>query len=380
MKITFVLPFAGLAGGIRVVATYADRLKKRGHEVFVVSLPADRISPIEQIKSLIKGKGWLSYKEGSHFDGLDVPHKVIERWRPITDADVPDADVVIATWWETAEWVANMSEAKGAKAYFIQHHEVFEGMPKEKVEATWSLPMHKITISKWLIELAQERYGDNNVSFVPNSVDTEQFYAPPRGKQPIPTVGMLYAPIGWKGCDVSLKAFSLAAQKIPNLRLVAFGVFDPSPEMPFPEDTQYFKQPAQDTIKDIYASCDAWLCGSWSEGFHLPPLEAMACRCPVVSTRVGGPLDIVKEGVNGYLVPLGDSTALADKLTHILSLSEAEWRAMSDAAYATATEYSWDDATELFEAALHTAIERKQRGDFSSSGAPKDVSPQQTPS
>ncbi|HEY9598179.1 MAG TPA: glycosyltransferase family 1 protein, partial [Cyanophyceae cyanobacterium] len=39
MKITFVLPFAGLSGGIRVVAIYAERLRKRGHDVLVVSLP-----------------------------------------------------------------------------------------------------------------------------------------------------------------------------------------------------------------------------------------------------------------------------------------------------------------------------------------------------
>lgn len=368
MKITFVLPFAGLAGGIRVAAIYADRLKKRGHDVFVVSLPTAPISPIVRVKSLLKGQGWIpDYKEPSHFDGLDVPHKVLEHQPPITDADVPDADVVVATWWETAEWVAKLSESKGAKAYFIQHHEIFEGMPKERVEATWLLPMHKITISEWLISLARTRYGDSNVSFVPNSVDTEQFYAPPRGKHHPPTVGLTYSPIPWKGCDVSLKAFSLAAQKIPGLRLVAFGVFAPSADVPLPEGTEYVQKPAQNTIKDLYAKCDVWLCGSWSEGFHLPPLEAMACRCPVVSTQVGGPMDTVKDGVNGYLVPVGDSTALADRLVRVLSLPEPEWQVMSDAAYATATQYTWDDATELFEAALQVAIDRKQRGDFSAS-------------
>lgn len=379
MKITFVLPFAGLSGGVRVVAIYADRLKKRGHDVFVVSLPPDPIHPLDQVKSVLKGKGWLSNDEASHFDGLDVSHRIIERWRPIVQDDVPDADVIIATWWETAEWVAKMSAAKGAKAYFIQHYELFEGMPQERVEATWFLPFHKITISKWLVELAAEKFGDRHVSFVPNSVDTEQFYAPPRGKQSIPTVGILYAPIGWKGCEVSLKAFSLAAQKIPNLRLVAFGASAPTADLPLPAGTQYSQRPAQNTIKDIYASCDVWLCGSWSEGFHLPPLEAMACRCPVVSTQVGGPVDIIKEGDNGYLVPVGDSTALANQLVHILNLPETEWRAMSDAAYATATQYTWDDAVELFEAALHTAIDRQHRGDFFGVGVPKDPSPTQTP-
>lgn len=95
MKITFVLPFAGLAGGILVLPIYAKRLKKRGHDVFVVSLPPDPIDPVQQVKSLLKGNGWLSNNKGSHFDDLDVPHRVLERWRPITDADVPDADVAL---------------------------------------------------------------------------------------------------------------------------------------------------------------------------------------------------------------------------------------------------------------------------------------------
>ncbi|WP_250122769.1 glycosyltransferase family 4 protein [Chroococcidiopsis sp. CCMEE 29] len=370
MKITFVMGSGfSLAGGDRVIAIYAERLKKRGHEVFVVSRPKQKPSLRQQVQSLLKGRGWIfaAKKERSHFDGVDVQHQVIDRYRPVTDADVPDADVVVATWWETAEWVANLSEAKGAKAYFIQHHEVFDYLPKERVAATWTLPMHKITISQWLVDLARTRYCDDNVSLVPNSADTKLFYAPPRGKQSIPTVGMLYSTAYWKGCDVSLKAFSLAAQKLPELRLVAFGTCVPSAELPLPAGTEYIRLPAQEVIKDIYASCDVWLCGSWSEGFHLPPLEAMACRCPVVSTLVGGSLDIIKDGLNGYLVPVGDSIALANQLVHVLSLPEAEWRLMSDAAYATATQFTWEDATELFEAALYTAIDRWQHGGFLSS-------------
>lgn len=352
-----------LAGGDRVIAIYAERLQKRGHEIFIISRPKAKPSLYKQVQSLLQGRGWISVAKNrpSHFDGLDVPLRVLDRYRPVADADVPDADVVVATWWETAEWVANLSESKGAKAYFIQHHEIFDYLPKERVAATWSLPMHKITISQWLVELARTQYGDSHVSFVPNSVDTKQFYSSPRGKQAIPTVGMMYSPTPWKGCTVSFKAFSLAAQKLTGLRLIAFGS-TPSANLPLPTGTTYFPEPAQEVIKDIYASCDVWLCASWSEGFHLPPLEAMACRCPVVSTQVGGPLDIVEDGVNGYLVPVGDYKALANQLVHVLTLPEAEWQVMSDFAYTTATQYTWEDATERFEAALRTAIDRQQRG------------------
>ena len=365
MKITFVIPTPNLAGGIRVIAIYAERLKKLGHEVLVVSTPKRHPSLRQQVRSLLRGKGWISLapKESSHFDNIDVPLKVIERHRPIIDTDVPDADVVVATWWETAEWVANLSEAKGTKVYFIQGYAAdFKYLSREQVEATYALQMHKITISKWLVDLHQTRYGNAKISLVLNSVDTKQFNAPPRSKQVTPTVGMMYSTIYWKGCDVSLKAFSIVAKKFPKLRLIAFGTEKPSSKLPLPSNTQYIQSPAQETIKNVYANCDVWLCGSWTEGFHLPPLEAMACRCPVVSTQVGGPIDIIKDGVNGYLAPKGDSETLANHLIHILNLSDEKWRAMSDAAYTTAAQYTWNDATERFEQELYLAIERRKQG------------------
>jgi glycosyltransferase involved in cell wall biosynthesis len=368
MKITFVLPAVNMHGGIRSTASLAEHLIKRGHEVLAVC-PARRPPRLRrQVKSLLKGEGWVPYikQQPSHFDHIDVPLKVLDRFRPITDADLPDADIVVATWWETAEWVAKLSERKGAKVYFIRHHEVHDYLPKQRAAATYRLPLHKVTISQWLVDLMRTEYGDSQVSLVPNSVNPKNFYAPPRGKQSPPTVGLLYSPLYWKGCDISIKAFNLAAHQVPNLKMIAFGFRSPTAELPLPPGTEFFQNPPQDKIKDIYASCDVWLCGSWSEGFHRPPLEAMACRCPVVSTQVGGPMDMIEQGVNGYLAPTGDYTALADYLVRVLTLSDEAWRTMSDAAYTRATAYTWDDAAELCEAAFNTAIERRQRGDFSS--------------
>jgi glycosyltransferase involved in cell wall biosynthesis len=365
MKITFVLPYAGLAGGIRVVAIYAERLRQRGHQIFIVSVPWQEMPFRRKVKRFLKGEGWPEkMSSASHLDGLNITHKVLDSWRPVVDADVPDADVIVATWWETAEWVANLSESKGAKAYFIQHYETHDGQPKRRVEATWTLPLHKITISRWLANLAAKQFGDQHVSLVLNSVDAHQFYAPPRGKRPFPTVGMLYSSKKWKGCDISLKAFAKAAQKIPNLHLIAFGEAALLPDLPLPPNSDYFQQPDQSFIKNIYAQCDVWLSSSWSEGFCLPPLEAMACHCPVVSTDVGGLSDFISNGKEGYLVPPGKVDELAKRLIEVLSYSDSRWQTMSKAAYLSATHYSWDDATDLFEDALHVTIERRKQGEL----------------
>ncbi len=361
MKITFILPHAGLAGGIRVVAIYAEILQRRGHEVCVISLPKRVPSWKSKLKSLAKGRGWSnSEKEASHFDRVDVPHHILESVRPVVDNDVPDGDVVIATWWETAEWVANLSESKGAKAYFIQHHELHHYLPVERVKATYGLPLHKITIAQWLVDLMATEYNDCNVDLVPNSVDLELFSADPRGKYANPTVGMMYSTVNWKGCDLSLKAFSLAARQIPNLQLIAFGKNKPTPDLPLPVGTKFIYKPEQHTIKDIYSSCDAWLFGSRVEGFGLPILEAMACRTPVIGTPVGAAPELLADGA-GIIVPPENPEAMAKAIATISQLSDREWRSMSDRAYQVARGYTWEDATNLFESALHHTINSRTK-------------------
>ena len=82
-----------------------------------------------------------------------------------------------------------------------------------------------------------------------------------------------------------------------QVRGIVFGVEPLSPRVSLPPWVEFHCLPPQEKIRTFYASCDVWLCASSSEGFYLPTLEAMACRCPVVSTRVGGATDIIQDGV-----------------------------------------------------------------------------------
>jgi glycosyltransferase involved in cell wall biosynthesis len=354
MRITFVAPPVDMAGGIKVVVIYAQRLMRNGHNVCIVSPPSPVPSAFARTKSWLRGKGWpaISASATSHLDKSGVEHRVLDRWRPVVDEDLPDADVVIATWWETAEWVSALHPRKGAKAYFIQHHEVFPFLPIERSRATYRLPLSKIVISRWLKELMDREYDDSSADLIPNSVDPRQFFAPARAKQPVPTVGFLYSTVSFKSLEVTLAALDVVKRRLGQVRGIAFGSERLSSRLPLSSWIEFHHLPPQDHIRLLYGSCDVWLCGSSSEGFHLPPLEAMACRCPVVSTRVGGPMDIIQAGVNGFLAQIGDWNELADKTIEVLESSPDSWLKMSNAALATALSYSWDNATELLEAAL----------------------------
>lgn len=368
LRITFVLPYAGIAGGIRVLAIYAQRLRQRGHHVHVVS--RDWIPRGWRNKAYAALRKWRHRiaprgddpLDPSHFDDLDIPMTRIMEDRPVVEADVPDADVVVATWWETANWVKALSPRKGAKAYFVQDYGAHEGQSMEDVAATWGLPLHKIVISRWILSLIEQHCptgGDRDVDYVPNAVDLDRFHAPPRGRQAQPTVGMLYYLQPQKGCDIAIKAIEIARQTIPDLQVVSYGPGDSDPELPLPPGTRHWRFAPDEKLRDIYASCDAWLFSSRKEGFGLPILEAMACRTPVIATPAGAAPELVGQG-GGILVKPEDPHDMAAAIVRIMRMPEPQWTGMSDKAHATVTHYTWDNATDLFERSLRKAIEKSK--------------------
>ena len=363
MKITFLLPTVGLAGGIRVAAIYAAALVRNGHQVVLVSQPAQDIPLRSKVKSVLLGKGWPKSVRmlQSHLDGVGLDHRTLDTCRPIVDSDVPDADVVIATWWETAEWAALLSPKKGAKVYFIQAYEVFPHLPRERVLATYRLPMQKIVIANWLKVLMNDTFADPNVALVPNSVDRAQFFAPPRGKHSRPTIGFLYAPSTLKGVDLTLQVIQRLAARIDGLRVIAFGSSSPANFPNWNAEIKFHLSPPQDTLRDIYSQCDVWLTASRSEGFNLPAMEAMACRTPVVATRTGWPEEAIVHHVNGVLVDVGDVDGLTAGVEWALTLPDPEWRAASAAAFDTVANSSWARSAQLFEQVLLTQCRTSAR-------------------
>ena len=359
MRITFICPNADLSGGIRVLATYAQRLHDRGHDVVVFSKAPDLPSVPRRIVRWLRGRGWQRPVQPgrSHFDGLTIDFRRIPSGRPLRIGDLPDADAIVATWWQTAEWIEQAPRSKGAKVFFAQGYEVADWLPEERVRRVWQLPFHKIVVATWLQDLARDAFGDSDVSLVPNSVDLAQFNVPPRTMPAHPTVGFVYSPAHFRGCDTILEAVARARQQLPGLRLVAFGSHPLSDALPLPPDTDFRFTPTQEAICAAYASCTAWLFGSRREGFGLPILEAMACRTPVIATPGGAAPDILSRG-GGYLVPHDDPEAMAGRIVALCAMSAAEWRSMSEEAYSNVASYTWDDAVDRFEAALRRAIEK----------------------
>jgi len=83
-------------------------------------------------------------------------------------------------------------------------------------------------------------------------------------------------------------------------------------------------------IPRYFAACDALILASLTEGSGNVALEAMACGRPVVATDSGGPPEYVSDGKTGFVVPVGDVAAMAERVGRLLddpALADALGRA-----------------------------------------------------
>jgi glycosyltransferase involved in cell wall biosynthesis len=83
-------------------------------------------------------------------------------------------------------------------------------------------------------------------------------------------------------------------------------------------------------IAELVSAADGYVMSSAWEGMPMVLLEAAAGGLPIVSTRVGGNHEVVRDGESGYLVPPQDSEALAAAMLRLMALDPSARRAMGD--------------------------------------------------
>ena len=111
-----------------------------------------------------------------------------------------------------------------------------------------------------------------------------------------------------------------------------------------------------EAVAPLLAGADLFLLPSQSESFGLSALEALASGVPVVGSRSGGLVEVVKEGVTGALREVGDVDAMAAAAIDILS-DRDRWQAMSRDATADArARFSRDDIVRQYEALYEDAV------------------------
>ncbi|HEV7768955.1 MAG TPA: N-acetyl-alpha-D-glucosaminyl L-malate synthase BshA [Thermoanaerobaculia bacterium] len=79
-------------------------------------------------------------------------------------------------------------------------------------------------------------------------------------------------------------------------------------------------------LEEILGGCDLFLLPSETESFGMAALEAMTSEVPVIATNAGGLPEVVIDGETGYLLPMGDTDAMAERGIEILRDDELRTR------------------------------------------------------
>jgi len=337
VRITFLAPHIRIAGGVRAILTYADRLAGRGHDVTVL-VPAKHAWRAFGRNLRGHGPDWIP--------GFRPRVRWVASWDP---ARLPAGEALIATAWQTAAAVAAAPRSSGAKFYLVQHFEsLYHGTPDE-VDRTYTLPLRKIVISSWLRDLMKERFAAEAEVLV-TPVDRALFHPVEDARSADALrVLMLHHDYAWKGVREGIEAVASVRPRHPEVRLVGFGVKPPREALPYDE---FYQNLPQERLAWLYSRCPIYLCPSWDEGLGMPSMEAMACGAALVTFDNGGSRDYAKDGVTALVAPHRDVAALARCLDRMVSDATLRAQIAARGREFVTESFDWDRATVRLETIL----------------------------
>lgn len=152
-----------------------------------------------------------------------------------------------------------------------------------------------------------------------SGVNLDQFQPAPYPQRL--TFFMLSRILRSKGVEEYLAAARAVTAQHPDVRFMLLGAIENQPDSltradlaPFIADgtVEYFGETAD--VASYYRDCSVYVLPSYREGTPRTVLEALAMARPIVTTDAPGCRETVIDGRNGFLVPVGDSGALADRL------------------------------------------------------------------
>jgi glycosyltransferase involved in cell wall biosynthesis len=198
-----------------------------------------------------------------------------------------------------------------------------------------------IVMSEFVRERAVARLGLDpaRIRVVPLGLDHSVLKPGAAEREPF----LLYPARRWphKNHERLFAAFALVRRERPELRLVLTGGGD-FPVVP--EAVEVRGQVPASELVDLLQRASAVVFPSLYEGFGLPPLEAMACGCPVASSNAGALPETV--GVAARLFDPNDTRAMADAVLAVLREPE-EWRQLG---LERAAQFSWNATARATEA------------------------------
>jgi len=331
MKITFILPGFFICGGVKRIVILANLLQKREHQVTIVSHGGVSC-------------GWYDNK---------VP---VVANNNLDEDRMPDADALIVYECIKSEFSSKINSfdiSKGKKYLLVLSYRY---QKKDWVDYNIRLKKFtKICTTEWLRNEC-DNLGEKERTvreLLLTGIDEEQFhrvdkfdpsYLPPEGT----VIGAYYRKDSYVCFTDIEKAFLKAKIKYPNLKLVTYSRDFDAPAI----SDRHYKNPPQEKLKEIYSMCNIWLCAHSIDGLGMPPLEAMACGCCLVTTDTKGNRFYARHNETALVSEPRGVQKLSDNL--ILAIENKNLRnKLSKAGEEFAHSLKWEDSVSRLEKILN---------------------------
>lgn len=345
MKINYTMFGTGLTGGVRVLLEIANGLVERRHDVTITTL------------GFKEDTSWFPLKAKVNYLGTFSSHE--ESIRKLAEA-TPYCDINVATFCLTAFSVYR--SGKGIPFYHMQHYEplFFENYYLQKMaEESYCLPLNKIANSRWLKDQLKDKHNLDVIALINPAIDHNVFF--PRkvhresGRKKVVSLGRSER---WKGFADAVAAMKVVMKEKNDTEFVVFGTNELLLELEDPNVPYTFvKSPVNDTLAALYLGADVVVSASWYESFPLPPLEAMACGVPVVTTKYGTE-DYALNEVNALVVPPKDPSSLASAILRVLDNENLKTK-LSNNGIETAKKFTWEETVNKVEKLFKKAIDER---------------------
>lgn len=342
-KINFILPSLSTkpGGGTKIMYEYANRFAQKGYDVTI-------IHSIKRPFKKARTPTWLRYillrlkKKQTWF--LFSPKVKTTLVKEIMDHNVPDADVVISTWWQMTYAVAGLSEKKGKKFNFIQDYEIWTGQ-EERVKESYTLGIQNVVIAKYLAKLVNEISGQMPIH-IPNAIDTSIYNLKTTIDQRDPySIIMLYSEEPRKGSQYGIEALEKVKEKCPSLSVTFFSTF--KKPLSLPAWINFHQRPSN--LSELYNRHAIFLSPSLGEGWALPPAEAMACGCAIVCTDIGGHHDYAINGETAMLVESRNIEQMTGAILRLINEQDIRRSLAIRGHESISSQFSWDSSVKKME-------------------------------
>ncbi len=316
MKLTFVTSTLHAGGSERVMSLLANTFAQKGYEVEIVCINKHLVFyPIDE-----KVKVWFAEDE---VKSLSILKKMM--WlRKHINSEKPD--VVIAFMLEV--YCVTLASLIGVSVPVISSERIdphFFGRAKGLLRwlllrRTTHLVVQTVRIKDFYSAKLQSR-----TTIIPNPVTDKVFSLTPTLKQKrIIAVGRLAYQ---KNYPMMFRAFAKVHHDFPDWQLVVYGNGPQKDEIRgvierLGMEGHIILAGKSDHVVEEMNKSSLFVMSSDYEGMSNALLEAVCVGLPVISTDVSGARDLITEGVNGYIVPVGNERALTLALSSMLSSPE----------------------------------------------------------